>query len=69
MTGVNIIKGTFYSILGISNLSLIKFVDRICVVLLVPVVMTMIGPIFQPLATMVSVSGLYLLIFCFENLW
>ena len=48
---------------GIGSLSLSSssFIDGMCVAALAPVVITMSGSIFQPLARMFSISGLYLL--------
>jgi hypothetical protein len=47
--------------IGSLNLSLSSFIDGMCVGALAPVVITMSGSIFQPRATMFSISGLYLL--------
>ena len=48
--------------IGILNLSASIFIDGMCVAALAPAVITMSGSIFQPLAAMLSISGLYLLI-------
>ena len=48
--------------IGILNLSSSIFIDGMCVAALAPAVITMSGSIFQPLAAMLSISGLYLLI-------
>ena len=48
--------------IGILNLSSRIFIDGMCVAALAPAVITMSGSIFQPLAAMLSISGLYLLI-------
>ena len=48
--------------IGILNLSSSSFIDGMCVVALAPAVMTIRGSIFHPLATILSISGLYLLV-------
>jgi hypothetical protein len=47
--------------IGSLNLSSSSFIDGMCVAALAPAVITISGSIFQPLATMFSISGLYLL--------
>ena len=47
--------------IGSLNLSSSNFIDGMCVVALVPVVITMSRSIFHPRAAMFSISGLYLL--------
>lgn len=47
--------------IGSLNLSSSIFIDGVCVAALAPAVITMIGSIFQPLAAMFSIKGLYLL--------
>jgi hypothetical protein len=47
--------------IGSLNLSSMSFIEGMCVVALAPDVITMSGSIFQPRATMFSISGLYLL--------
>src|ERR1700738_690939 len=47
--------------IGSLNLSSSSFIDGMCAAALAPVVITMSGSIFQPRATISSISGLYLL--------
>ena len=47
--------------IGSVNLSSSSFIDGMCVAALALAVITMSGSIFQPKATMFSISGLYLL--------
>ena len=47
--------------IGSLNLSSSIFIDGVCVAVLAPAVITMSGLIFQPLAVMLSIRGLYLL--------
>ena len=47
--------------IGRLNLYSSSFIDRMCVAALALAVITMGGSIFQPLAAMSSISGLYLL--------
>ena len=47
--------------IGSLNLSSSIFIDGVCVAILAPAVITMSGLIFQPLAVMLSIKGLYLL--------
>ena len=49
--------------IGILNLFSRTFIDGICVVALAPAVITISGSTFHPLATILSISGLYLLFF------
>jgi len=49
--------------IGILNLSSSNFIDGMCVAALAPTVMTMRRSIIQPLATIFSMSGLYLFFF------
>ena len=47
--------------IGSLNLSSSRFIDGMCVAALAPAVITMSGSIFQLRASMLSMSGLYLL--------
>jgi hypothetical protein len=47
--------------IGSLNLSSSSFIDGMCVAAMAPAIITMSGSIFQPRATMFSISGLYLL--------
>ena len=49
--------------IGSLNLSSSIFIDGMCVAALAHAVITMSGSIFQPKASMFSISGLYLLAF------
>ena len=55
------LKVSWMEDIGSLNLSSSSFIDGMCVAALAPIVITMSGPIFQPRATMFSISGLYLL--------
>jgi hypothetical protein len=52
--------------IGNLNLSSSIFIDGVCVAALAPAVITMIGSVFQPLAVMFSIRGLYLLALVFS---
>ena len=49
--------------IGILNLSSSDFIDGMCVVALAPAVIMSRGSTFHPLATILSISGVYLLFF------
>jgi hypothetical protein len=49
--------------IGILNLFSSDFIDGMCVVALAPAVIIIRGSTFQPLATILSINGLYLLFF------
>ena len=49
--------------IGILNLSSSDSIDGICVVALAPAVITIRGSTFHPLAAILSINGLYLLVF------
>ena len=49
--------------IGSLNLSSSVFIEGMCVAALAPAVIMMSGSIFQPRAAMLSISGLYLLVF------
>jgi hypothetical protein len=48
--------------IGSLNLSSSSFIDGMCVAALAHAVITMSGSIFQPMAAMFSINGLYLLV-------
>ena len=49
-------------VMGILRLSSSIFIDGVWAVALAPAVMTISGAVFQPLETILSISGLYLLV-------
>src|SRR5665213_1143397 len=55
--------------MGILSLCSRIFIDGMWVVARAPAVMTISGSIFHPLMAMLSISGLYLLFFCFYCIW
>lgn len=55
-----LLKVFLMGFIGISNFSLRRVIDGMCVVALAPVVMTMSGSTFHPLAMMLLISGWYL---------
>ena len=61
--GIFIFNTVLIIVLVILNLSLSNFIDGTCVVALAQTKMTTRGFIFQPFATMLSVSNWYMLTF------
>ena len=59
--GIDVFEGIRMDGMGSLNLSSSRFIDGTCVAALAPAVITMSISIFQPRATMFSMSGLYLL--------
>ena len=55
--------------MGILRFSFSIFIDGMWAVARAPAVRTISGSIFHPLEAILSISGLYLLFFCFYSLW
>ena len=57
------LKVFLMAVIGILKLVSSDFIDGICVVALAPVVMTIRGSSFHPLAAILAISGMYFLFF------